>query len=468
MLPRLPSIRTRSVFLLSTLLLCTVNQVTNADDWPQWQGAKGDNVWRETRILEKFPEDGPKVVWKIPIGEGYTGPVVVENRVYVMDRQDRKVDAPKDPVEAKKLGVPVTERVLCLNAKTGKEIWKHETPTFYRISYGTGPRTTPTVVDGKLYTLGAMGDLYCFDAATGKVHWHKNLPKDFSTKQPVWGWSNHPYVVGDRLFCLVGGKDHAIVAFDRHSGKVLWNALTSEEVCYAQPIQIKAGGKQQLIVWLSDSLNSVDPGTGKTFWSFPYPENGTPQRPGVSIATPMYSDGMVFVSSFYHGGLMVKLDEKKPTAKVLWRGKSQNPQRPDTINIVMGNPLMREGHIFGVCGFGEFRCLEAKTGKQIWETFEPIGGKKTFLATAFIIPNGNRFFLFNDVGELIIAKFSPKGYQEVDRAKIIAPSQKAKGRDVVWCHPAFANRCMVVRNDKEMICVDLSEPTKTASTIEKK
>src|SRR4051794_9405914 len=164
-----------SVSLLTTLLLSTT---ARADDWPQWLGPQRDGVWRETGILEKFPKGGPKVLWRTPLGGGYAGPAVADGRVYVLDRVlDPGVKNPSNPFD--RGSVAGQERVLCLDAASGKELWKHEYRTTYSISYPSGPRTTPVVRGGKVYTLGAMGDLLCLDAASGKVLWSKNFPADY-------------------------------------------------------------------------------------------------------------------------------------------------------------------------------------------------------------------------------------------------------------------------------------------------
>lgn len=427
-----------------------------AEDWPQWLGPQGDSVWREKDILEKFPKDGPKVLWRMPLGGGYTGPSVSNGFAYVMDRQNPpKGESPKEGQKAPR-GTPVLERILCLEAKSGKQIWEQKYPCRYRMGYPTGPRTTPVVQKGRVYTLGAMGDLQCRGTAKGKLIWGRKLAEDFKCKPPVWGWSATPLLKEGRLFCLVGGKGSAIVAFNPANGKELWRALTSEEVCYAPPILVEAGKTKQLIVWLSDAIYGLNPSNGNVHWSHPYPADGKPQRPAVSISTPRYHNGWLFVSAFYHGSLMLKLDQKEPKAEVAWRSKSVNPQKPDALHCIMGTPMLSNSHIYGICGFGQLRCLAIENGKQKWETFAATGGKKGFLATAFIIAQGKRFFLFNDQGDLIIARMTPKGYKEVDRAHLIEPSQNARGRQVVWCHPAFANRCLFVRNDKEMICVSLA------------
>jgi outer membrane protein assembly factor BamB len=272
----------------------------------------------------------------------------------------------------------------------------------------------------------------------------------------VWGWSAHPVLDGNRLFCLVGGKDSVVIAFDKESGKDLWKALNAEEIGYAPPVVIKAGGKRQLIVWHTESVNALDPETGKPYWSQPYPTKGPPQRPAVNIATPRCAGDLLYVTSFYHGSLMLRLDSDKPAAKVLWKSKIENPSKADALNTVMMTPIIKDGHIYGVAGLGQLRCLKAETGEQQWETFAATCGKKVFLSTAFLVEQGDRFFIFNDLGDLLIARLTPKGYKEIDRAHVIEPTQDGRDRMVIWCQPAFANRCLFVRNDKELLCLSLA------------
>src|SRR5262245_35385439 len=164
---------------LGMALLFTLTGAAQAADWPQWLGPQRDSIWRETGILDKFPAGGPKVRWRSEIGQGYTGPAVVGERVYVMDRQGDVLPKGK---EFAKGGLAGRERVLCLNAADGKVIWKYEYDCTYKIAYPEGPRCTPVVHGGKVYTLGAMGDLLCLDADSGKVHWSKRFPDDYQAK----------------------------------------------------------------------------------------------------------------------------------------------------------------------------------------------------------------------------------------------------------------------------------------------
>jgi outer membrane protein assembly factor BamB len=443
--------------IYSMLFCLLVPAVVSADDWPQWLGPRRDGVWRETGLVKAFPKDGPRILWRSPLGQGYSGPAVVGERVYVMDRQRAK-DADGKPARPTRDGIPGNERIVCLNAKTGTIVWKHEYSCSYTVSYSSGPRVTPLVQDGKLWALGAMGDLHCLDEKTGKPIWHKNLIQEYKLDgPPAWGYAAHPLIVGDLLYTLVGGKGSAVVALNKNTGAQVWKALTTEEIGYSPPVLITAGGKKQLLIWLSESVNGLDPATGSVYWTQEYPVGRPPMRPAVTIATLRVLDNKLFLSSAYHGPMVLELEADKPAVKLLWRGKSNRMDRPEGLHILMATPWLQDGHVYGVCAMGELRCLDLKTGKQKWQTYDLTGGEKADCGTSFIVPQGDRYIVFNDQGELILAELSPKGHKIISKARVIDPIEEARGRKVVWSHPAFARKCVFVRNDKEMVCVSLAE-----------
>jgi outer membrane protein assembly factor BamB len=374
----------------------------------------------------------------------------------VMDRR-RPLGPDGKPPRPTRAGHPGDERVLCLDAATGKVVWEHVYDCPYTVSYPSGPRTTPLVRDGRVWTLGAMGDFFCLDEATGKVVWSKNLAKEFKVDSlPVWGYAASPLLDGDVLFCQVGGEGAAVVALNKDTGATVWKALDTSEVGYSPPMIYEVAGKRQLIVWLSESLNALDPATGKVLWTLQYPAGRAPQRPAVNII-PVRRDGdRLFLSTFYHGPMMVKLDPDKPGASVLWKGSSNNPEKPDGMHLLMAAPILKDGYVYGVSAMGEMFCQNADTGKKVWESLTAVGGAKGDCATAFLVPQGNRYVIFNDQGDLILAELSPTGYKEIDRTNILQPVQAARGRHVVWSHPAFAHRCVFARNDKEIVCVSLA------------
>jgi outer membrane protein assembly factor BamB len=430
--------------------------VAHGDDWPQWLGPQRDGIWRERGVLEKFPDGGPTVNWRSPIGAGYSGPAVANGRVFVMDFRRTRAES-GELAKPKDGAIPGTERVLCLDAASGKLLWEHKYEAGYRINYPQGPRTTPAVDGNNVYTLGAMGDLYCLDSATGKVRWLKILPAAYGAEPPVWGWAAHLLVDGDKVFCLVGGAGSGVVAFDKETGEEAWRALTVDEIGYSPPVIIDAGKTRQLIVWLDTTVNSLDPETGKLYWSMRHPAEGNPDRPVVTIMTPKRHDDLLLVSEFYKGSLMMKLDSQRPAASELWRSKFTNPMRPDNLNALMTTPVIRGGHVYGIGGQGDLRCVNADSGELVWESFAATtGGRRADNATAFLVEHEERTFIFNDQGDLIIAKLTPVGFEELDRTHLLKPTGFARGRDVVWSHPAFASRCMFARNDEEIISVSLA------------
>jgi outer membrane protein assembly factor BamB len=383
---------------------------------------------------------------------GYAGPAVTGGRVYITDfklADPRK--KPGNPFSTD--AVPGNERVLCLDEGTGKILWEKSYPCVYEVSYPGGPRTTPLVQDGKVYTLGTMGDLLCLDAGDGKVLWSKNLPKDFEAKVPFWGFAAHPLVDGDKLICLVGGKDSGVVAFHKDTGKEIWRALSVKEIGYCPPMIYELGGKRQLIIWHPTSVNGLDPETGKPYWSQEFAINAN-----LTVPTPRQDQDLLFLTSFYNGPIMLRFEAGNPTPAILWKGKSKSElaSRTDGLHSIMPTPFIKDGYIYGVCSYGELRCLEEATGKRLWMTHQATGGESQRWANAFLVPNGDRFFLFNEKGELIIARLSPKGYEEISRAPILKPTNAMPGRLVVWSHPAFADKCMFARNDAEIVCVALA------------
>ncbi len=421
-----------------------------ADDWPQWMGPKRDNVWREDGLAEKFPEGGPKIVWRVPVAGGYAGPAVAGGRVYVADYvTDDNVKV--DNFDRKEF--TGMERVLCLDAATGNEKWKHTYPVKYTISYPAGPRCTPVVDGDMVYTLGAEGNLICLKADSGDVVWQKDLPKEYSTKTALWGYSSHPLIDGERLICVVGGEGTHAVAFNKKTGQEIWRKLTSPEQGYSPPTIMEANGKRQLILVRVNAVTSVDPETGEEYWSQPYQATN-----GSVIMSPVRSANYVFVGGFNNKSLMLELNTDntgKPAAETLWRDKAQHGLSP--INV---QPHVVGETMYGVDGGGRMYGVALPSGERLWDTSKPISDRPAGSGTAFIVrqgDTGNRYWLFNDSGDIVIANLTPAGYEEIDRANVIEPTNFAFGREVVWCMPAFANKRMYVRNDKECICVDLAK-----------
>jgi outer membrane protein assembly factor BamB len=431
---------TRRLYMAGLGFLLLGSGVALAEDWPQWLGPNRDSVWSESGVLEKFPTNGPPVWWRTPVGAGYSAPSVAKGRVYVTDRQA--------------VAGRSQERVLCLNAADGKVLWHYEYECPYSISYSAGPRAAPLIREGKVYTLGAEGNLLCLDAEQGKPLWSKDFQKEFGVKAPVWGFAGHPLLEGSRLICMARGEGSTAVAYDKDSGQELWRALSAAEPGYSSPIIFEAGGKRQLMIFDPEAVSALDPQSGHLYWSVPFTA-----RMGLSVATPRRLGDLLFVTSFYNGSMALRLDSARPAATVLWRTEKPGERDTTHLNAIICTPFLEGGYIYGVCSYGQLRCLKSDTGERVWETFQATtAAGPVRWANAFLIKNGSRFFIFNEKGDLIIARLSPTGYEEVSRAHLLDPTNKDCGRLVVWSHPAFANRCCYARNDKEIICADLAAP----------
>ena len=422
--------------------------LARADDWPQWMGPNRDNVWRETGIVDKFPDGGPKVVWRTPIAAGYSGPAVANGKVYVTDRVLAKgADNPEDPFDTK-TKVASSERVLCLDVKTGKELWKHEYDCPYQISYPAGPRCTPTVHGDKVYTLGAMGNLICFEADSGKVVWQKDLLKEYKTKPALWGYAAHPLIDGKKLVTLVGGEGSHVVAFDKDTGKEIWKAGDYPEQGYSPVMITEAGGKRQMVVCAPKAVYAVNPETGEEYWSTTYSKDF-----GYAVMTPVRVGDHLFVAGYPAKNLLVKLAADKPGFEVVFNNKKNTALYPGAVQ-----PFLQDDLLYGYDDSGMMYAVEMPSGKRVWVATGPVGDKKPKGSeTAFMVKNGDRFFFFAETGDLVIGKLTPQGYEEIDRTKVIDQTGAAFGRKIVWSAPAYAGKRAFIRNDKEIICVDLAK-----------
>ncbi len=422
-----------------------------ADDWPHWQGPRSDGVWREQGIVDTFPAGGPTVRWRAVIGAGYSSPAIVQGRVFVLDRPGSETrGTPGGALE--RTAQPGKERVLCLDEKDGRILWQHEYDCPYLLSYPSGPRASPTVAGNRVYTIGAEGDLHCLDVATGRVVWAKSFKRDYGAVTQTWGFAAPPLVEGDRVICMVGGEGRTVMAFELETGRELWRALSAREIGYAPPTIIEAGGRRQLIVWDSDAISGLDPATGAVFWSEPFKT-----KMAHAIGTPRQHGEFLFISAFFDGSMLLRLDAAQPKATVEWQIKGRSESRPEGLHSLMSTPFIEDGYIYGVCSFGQLRCLKLATGERVWETLAPTSrdGKPARWMTAFLVKHEGRFFIYNETGDLIIARLTPDGYEEVSRAHLLEPTNRAGGRDVHWSHPAFANGSVYVRNDRELLRVEL-------------
>jgi len=419
----------------------------SADDWPQWRGPQRDGVWRETGIRESIPKSGLPVMWRVPVALGYSGPAVANGKVFLADYEKTSGEIKNSPGGTVKL--TGSERLRCFDLKTGKELWTTQYDQPYKLSYPAGPRCTPTVDGDRVYFLGAEGRLGCYRVSDGEEVWSKNLNDEYKTKSPFWGHAAHPLVHGDLLYCIVGGKGSVAVAFDKQTGKEVWRAIDAPEQGYCPPTLIEHAGVQQLLIWSPRTLNSLNPQTGDVYWSLPL----QPQY-GMSVAMPVKQGDKLFASGIGAVGKLFQLNDEKPDAKMVWEGNTKS-----ALYSCNSTPLIVDGMIYG-CDINTGALVGARldNGKRVWSTTEATNGnpRGDRHATAYLVQQGDHFWLFSETGDLILADLSPEGYDELGRFHVLEPTNEAFGRAVVWSHPAFAEKSIIARNDKELVRVDLS------------
>jgi len=423
----------KAIFLI---LISISSFYCNSQDWPDWRGINRDGVWSETGIIEKFDTKNLLPEWSVPIGSGYSGPTVSNGKIYVSDLI-------KNPLQ--------TEGVLCFDEKTGEKIWEFRYPCDYAgVGYPAGPRASVIINNDKAYSLGTMGNLICLNSANGNVIWQRDLNKEYEIRMPTWGISATPLITGDKIILQISGSNNAcVIALDKNTGKEIWRNL-EDIAAYSAPIIIEKNGKTVVVVWTEDSLAGLNPKTGEVYWRIPWKVGS-----GMSIATPVLYKDHIFVSCFYSGSLLVKLSNEYTTAEKVWQRCGESERKTDALHCVMNTPVIIDDFIYGVDSYGELRCLEFLTGNRVWEDLTAV--KKDRWANIHFIQNGSKTWMFNEHGELIISELSPKGFKEISRAKIIEPTKEQLPRGVTWSHPAFANKHVFVRNDRELVCVDLSK-----------
>lgn len=413
--------------------------VSIADEWPQWRGPQRDGVWRETGIVQSFAGDQLKLKWRAPIAAGYSGPTVAEGMVLITDR----LTEPKQ-----------IERVHAFDRETGKPIWTHSYDCPYvGVGYGAGPRACVSIDEGRAFALGAMGHLFALSVGQGEVLWSHDLNSEYKIRMPIWGISASPLVDGQLVIVQIGGENGAcLVAFDKQTGKETWRAL-DDRASYSAPIIIEQGGKRVLVCWTGDHVVGLDPQTGKSYWAHGF----QPTKMVINIATPVVENDRMFLTSFYDGALMLAVDRNQPAVDRIWKRIGKDERRTDALHSIISTPYLEGDYIYGVDSYGELRCLDAKTGDRLWENLTAT--PKARWSTIHFVRNGKRMFLFNERGELIIARLSPDGYHEISRAKLIEPTTEQLGQrgGVCWSHPAFAHKCVFQRNDEAIVCADLSE-----------
>lgn len=405
------------VVLLSLLVAASAQ----AEDWPRWRGTRGDGTWQAPPLPEKWPTEGLKQVWRQPLGGGYAGVSVAEGCVVTMDRQ-------KEPREI--------ERIVCFDAATGRPLWTHTYEAAYGdMAYGSGPRAAPTIHEGRVYTLGTVGHVCCLELATGRLLWTVDTVKRDGAKLPEWGFAASPVVWKNSLVIHVGAQPGGCFqALELTTGRELWRG-GDDLAGYATPLVIDAPAGPQLLGWTPEHIVGLNPDTGRVLWKIPYKVTY-----GVSIATPIYHEGLVFVAGYWEGSKAIRLGAAPSEAALAWEDKKD-------LRGIMSQPLYRDGLVYLLDKQYGITCFELATGKKLWDdenTLTPRGRNPQ--ASLVWLGNTDRVIALNSEGELVLARFTRAGYREQSRTKVIGPT---------WAHPAYAGTRVYARDDEQIVCVEL-------------
>jgi outer membrane protein assembly factor BamB len=400
---------------LILLLLALTCQAARAEDWPQFLGPGRNGVY-SGQLPADWPKPGIAVVWKLDVGQGFSGPVVARGRVILFHRikNEAIVDS--------------------LDAETGKRIWSASYPTDYRDDFGfdEGPRATPAVAGERIYTFGAEGVLQALDFSTGRRIWTVDTRQKFNAAKGFFGAACSPLVDDGRVLMNIGGPNGAgIVAFDAATGKVLWTA-TSDEAGYSAPVVATIGGARHALFWTRAGLVDIDPATGKVRFEFPWRSRS---HASVNAAAPLVVGDLVFLSASYGTGAAL-LQISGATVKQLWAFD-------DALSNHYATSVYRDGYVYGYHGRQEMgqslRAIELKTGKVQWD-FDHFGAGTVTLA-------GDKLLLMRENGELIVAPATPKQFRPLSRAQLLPATVRS--------YPALANGKLYVRNERTLACFDL-------------
>lgn len=411
------SLKKIQILLVVSVLLGLGGPVA-ADDWPQFLGPNRDGISAEKGLLDTWGKNGPPVKWEKEIGEGFSGPVVAEGKLVLFHRKGDK------------------EIVQCYAADTGKELWQQSYGTEYMdaLGKGNGPRSTPVIAGGRVYTLGAEGWLHCFELKGGKKVWGRNLLKEYNVPSSYFGIGTTPLVDGKRILVNVGDKKAGIVALDVDNGKEVWRA-TTDGASYASPVLAKLNGKNRAVFFTRYGVAVLNPESGDVVyhqkWRARYDAS-------VNAATPLVIGDLLFFSTCYEtGALLLKASGDK--FQEVWSNDESMSNHYNTC-------IHANGYLYGIHGRQEsvptLRCVELKTGKVMWS-------REKFGCASMILTGGNIIAL-TEAGALVSFKAAPEKYQELARAQI---SNNPPCRAEI----ALANGLLYTRDQGRLICWNLKK-----------
>jgi outer membrane protein assembly factor BamB len=395
-------------------------------DWPQWRGPDRTGVVPASEPVPATLPAEPKMLWRLPVGDGFASPVVSGGRVFHLDNQD------------------ANETAYALDAAIGKELWRATIFSSHQDGFGIGPRCTPVADGNRVFIQSAKGEFQCLDAATGKVVWRKNFVDDFGAlyvgeKGTAAGASRHgatgsPIIDGENIIVQVGSTHGAsIVAFKKATGDVVWKSQ-NDQTAYAAPIIATVGGVRQFVSFTSEALIGLDPATGKLLWRVP-----AVTRLGRNVTTPIVWKDLVVVASHQLGLVATRLAPAVGgiAASEAWVNKK--------MLINFSSPVVVGDHLYGLGPAKNLVCIDLATGQLVWEKtgFTQTDGGR---AEAAFLVMGKNILVLNDAGELVLFAANPKEYQEIGRTQ-------ACGKN--WCNPAYADGRLYLRDNRELLCLEL-------------
>src|SRR6266511_2595870 len=380
--------------------------------WTNFRGPNRDGRYEELEVLTKWPAGGLSPIWKQPIGLGYGSFTVADGRAYTIEQRRRQ------------------EVVAAYDPNTGRELWTQGWNAAYTDSTGDGPRTTPTWDDGRLYALGATGELRCLDAKTGAVVWGKNILTENHAENLQWAMAASPLVVDDKVIVLPGGSSgNSVVAYNKLNGAPIWKVLNDKQA-YVSPMLMTIAGRRQIIVVSSSRAVGLAPEDGSLLWSYPWDTDM-----GINVSQPiMVSNNRFFISAGYgKGAALVEVagSGKNLTARTIW----ENINMKNKFN----SSVLHQGYVYGL-DEGILTCLDVNTGERKWK-----GGRYGY--GQVLLASGN-LIVTSDTGDLALVKAAPAQYTEVARFSAL------EGK--TWNYPAIAGGRLLVRNANQMAAYDIA------------
>lgn len=397
------------LFLLQTPLIVAQDQSSN--DWNQFRGAARNGVATEEININQFPADGPNLLWKKKLGDGFSEITVVGDRLYTM-------------ISERKDSISGSEFIAAFDAKTGNEIWRSKVDSLFFNEFGDGPRSTPSIDKDRIYSLSSHGKLTSCNRKDGKIDWQIDFMKDFGSKIPRWAFSSSPVIIDDNLIIEVGGtEERAFISFDKNTGDILWKSGTGI-AGYSSPAIAEVDGVKNIIFANSSKLYALNT-KGDTLWT-------NSSKFANTMAMPVVFDkSKVFLSSVRSSGFIVyDIKENKPTEVI--RGSAMKNDYSSSIYY--------NGHIYGF-HIAALQCVSLETGEKKWT-------KRGFGKGSLICVN-DRLLVLSDKGKLIQVKATPDAYTE------LGSFQAVKGKS--WTAPSFSNGKLYIRNLSEMACYDLTK-----------